>query len=96
MHNLSFERNDFPPPSRAAPVAHKFVWPQQAPKIDPSCSKSNSQLTDFFQPPPNSPRTLPVHDVIHIPWSWDFYFDTYERHILPARALTPALKFAPN
>ena len=40
-----------------------------------------------------------MHDVIHIHWStflWDFYFDIYERHIIPARALTPALKFAPN
>ena len=49
-----------------------------------------------FQNPPNPPRTLPVHDIIHIPWSWDFYFDICERHILPARTLTPALKFAPN
>ena len=41
----------------------------------------------------------PVHDVIRIHWStfhWDFYFDIYERHILPARALKPALKFATN
>ena len=41
-----------------------------------------------------------MHDVIHIPKSqfsiWDFYFDICEQHILPARALTPALKFAPN
>ena len=41
-----------------------------------------------------------MHDVIHIPKSqfsiWDFYFDICERYILPARALTPALKFAPN
>ena len=27
---------------------------------------------------------------------WDFYFDICERHIFPARASTPALKFAPN
>ena len=30
--------------------------------------------TDFFK--------IPTHDVIHIPWSWDFYFDICERHIL--------------
>ena len=54
-----------------------------------------TQLTDFLQNPQNPPRALPVHDVIHIPNSqfyiWDFYFDISERHILPARALTPAL-----
>ena len=73
-------------PSRAAPIACKFVWPLRAPKVDPSLSVSSSQPTDFFRIPQNPPRTLPVHDVIHIPWSWDFYFDICERHILPARA----------
>ena len=52
--------------------------------------------TDWlFSNPPNSPRTLPVHDVIHIPRSyfaiWDFYFDISDWHILPSRAWTPAL-----
>ena len=65
-------------------------------------SERKTQLTDFLQnpPPQNPPRALPVHDVIYIPKSqfsiWDFYFDICERHILPARALTPVLKFAPN
>ena len=48
----------------------------------------------LFSNLPNSQRTLPVHDVIHIPWShflWDFYFDISEWHILPASAWTPAL-----
>ena len=48
----------------------------------------------FSNPPPNPLHVLPVHDVIHIHWStflWDFYFDIYEGHILPVRALTPAL-----
>ena len=58
------------------------------------------QLTDFLQNPQNPPRTLPVHDVIHISKSQfsilDFYFYICEWHILPARALTPALKFALN
>ena len=100
MHDLSMMTFSFPPPPRAAPVAHKFVWPQRAPKINPSRSEPSSQLTNFLQNHRNPPRALPVHDVIHIPKShfsfWDFYFDIYERHILPARALTPALKFAPN
>ena len=61
---------------------------------------SQSQLTYFSQITPNPPRTLPVHDVIHIPRSQlsirDFYFDISEWHILPARASTPAVHVAPN
>ena len=47
----------------------------------------------LFSPPPNPPRTLPMHDVIHISRFsiWDFYFDISEWHILPARVWTPAL-----
>ena len=30
--------------------------------------RGKAQLTDFSQISPNHPRTLPVHDVIHIPW----------------------------
>ena len=33
-----------PPPSRAAPVAQKFVWSQRTPKVNPSRSESSSQL----------------------------------------------------
>ena len=43
----------------------------------------------------NTPRTLPVHEVIHISRSYFlsgiFFFDISEWHILPARAWTPAL-----
>ena len=50
MHNLSMMT--FPsPPTRVAPVAHKFVWPQRAPKVDPSRPESSSQQTDFLQIP---------------------------------------------
>ncbi len=38
-------------PSRAAPVARKFVGPQRTPKVDPSRSVSSSQLNDFFKIP---------------------------------------------
>ena len=31
--------------------------------------RGKTQLTDFSQISQNRPRTLPVHDVIHIPWS---------------------------
>ena len=45
MHNLSMMTfPSAPPPSRVAPVARKFVWPQRAPKVDPSRSESSSQL----------------------------------------------------
>ena len=59
----------------------------------------STELTDFFE----------IHKVLHArascAWrhshplvniSLGFLFDIYERHILPARALTHALKFAPN
>ena len=36
----------------------------------PSSSEPGTQLTDFSQISQNPPRTLPVHDVIHIPWSY--------------------------
>ena len=43
-----------PPPSRAAPVAYKFVWPQRAPKVNPSRSESSSQLNWLFSNPSKS------------------------------------------
>ena len=55
------------PPSRAAPVARKFVLPQRAPKVNPSRSVFSSQLNYFFQNPQNPLCVLPVHDVIHTP-----------------------------
>ena len=51
MHNLSMLAYPFAPPTRVAPEAHKFIWPQQAPKVDPSRSESSSQLVDFFKIP---------------------------------------------
>ena len=59
----------------------------------------STQLTDFFEIHKLLRVRASGYDVIHIHWSTfhrDFDFDIYERHILPARALTPALKFAPN
>ena len=82
-----------PRPTRVAPVAHKFVWPQRAPKVEPSRSESSSQLTDFFQIPQNPPRTLPVHYVIHIPKSYQgfLFWHLWMTHPPLARAWTPAL-----
>ena len=34
----------------------------------PSSSDAKTSLTNFFSNPQNPSRTLPVHDVIHIPW----------------------------
>ena len=36
----------------------------------PSSSDVQTRLPDFFSNPKNLLRTLPVHDVIHIPWSY--------------------------
>ena len=61
--------------------------------------RDRTQLKYFFKIP-QILRALPVHDVIHIHWSTFlsgiFILDICERHILPARTLTPALKFSPN
>ena len=40
-----------------------------SPKSQPSSSDAKTQLTDFFSNPQKTPRTLSVHDVIHIPRS---------------------------
>ena len=63
-------------------------------KSQPSSSDAKTPFW-LFTNPQIPPRSLPVHDVIHIPPGlisiWDFYFDFSEWHILPARAWTPAL-----
>ena len=91
----------FPSAPHHVRTRHKATGLASAsPESQPSSPNARTQLTDFFQNPQNPPRALPVHDVIHIPKSqfsiWDLYFDIRERHILPACALTPALKFSPN
>ena len=79
-------------------LAYQQVW--HPPQGHCELADRKTQLPDFLQNPLNPPRALPKHDVIHIPEAqfsiWDFYFDICDRHILPAHALTPALKFAPN
>ena len=52
--------------TRGAPAARPLAWPES----QPSSFGPRTQLTDFFQIIPNPPRTLPVHDVIHIPKSY--------------------------
>ena len=50
------------PKSRAAPAAR----PRRAPKVNSRLRTLKLNSTDFFSNPPNPPRTLPLHDVIHI------------------------------
>ena len=52
-------------------------------------SRSDAGTHCFFSNPPNPQPTLPVHDVIHTPWShflFGFYFDICEWRIFPPRA----------
>ena len=53
------------PKSRVAPATR----PQRASDSQLSSPGGKTQLTDFSQISQNPPRTLPVHDVIHIHWS---------------------------
>ena len=77
------------PNQRAAPVAHKFVWPRPALNVDSSSGGRNS--TDFFQISAHaSGAWCHPYPLVSIP-IWDFYFDISEWHILFARAWTPAL-----
>ena len=82
------------PNQRAAPVAHKFIWPHPALNVD-SLVRRQKLNSRFFLKSPNPQPTLPVRDVIPIPWSQFlygiFYFDISEWHILSARSWTPAL-----
>ena len=77
------------PNQRAAPVACKFIWPRPALNVDSLVRRQELNSLLFLKSQP----TVPVRDVIHIPWSliatWDFYFDISERHILSARAWIP-------
>ena len=82
------------PNQRAAPVAHKFVWPRPALNLD-SLVRRQELNSLLFLKSQNPQHTLPVRDVNHIPWSQFlsgiFYFDISEWLILSARAWTSAL-----
>ena len=82
---------------RAAPVVLKFVWPHPALNLD-SLVRRQELNSLLFLKSPNLQPTLPVRDVTHIPWS-QFLFGVLFWHlwmILPERAWTPVLRFAPN
>ena len=67
------------PPSCAAPVAHIFVWPLRAPKVDPSRSESSFQLhkLTFSKFPKSSACASDAwrhsHPLVNIS-IWDFLF----------------------
>ena len=80
---------------RAAPVAHKFVWPLPDLNLD-SLSFGGRNSTHWLF---SNLKILSTHfrawRHLHplVAFSiWGFYFDICERHILPAPASTPALK----
>ena len=56
------------PNQRAAPVAHKVVWPRRAPKVFFFFFWGGNSTHWLFSNPKNPQPTLPVHDVTHIPW----------------------------
>ena len=70
---------------RAAPVAHKVIWPRPALKVNLLLPRRELNWLLFLKSQP----MFPVRDVTQIPC--DFYFDISEWHILSACAWTPAL-----
>ena len=86
------------PNQRAAPIAHKVVWPHPGLNLNSLVWRQEFNYC-FFSNPPNPQPMLPVHDVIHRPGLISypgFYFDICEWRIFPMHAWTPALMFAPN
>ena len=75
---------------RAAPVAHKLVWPRPALNLDSLVRRQelNSAFSQISAHASGAWRH--PHPLISIP-IWEFYFDISEWHIPSARAWTPAL-----
>ena len=81
------------PNQRAAPVAHKVVWPGPGLNLDlPVWTQELNSLL-FLKSPYPQPTLLGMTSftsLVPIP-IWDFYFDICEWRILPVRAWTPVL-----
>ena len=75
------------PNQRAAPVAHKVVWPRPTLKVNLLLLRRelNSQISAHASGAWRHSNTLVSFPI------WDFYFDISEWHILTACAWTPAL-----
>ena len=86
------------PNQRAAPVAHKFVWPRPTMNLD-SLVRRQELNSMLFSNPPNPQPTLPVRDVTHIPWSQFYlgflFWHLWMTHPLRARVNT-CVNVAPN
>ena len=83
------------PNQRAAPVAHKFVWPRPALNLNFPVRTQELNSLLFLKSLP----TLPVRDVTYIPWS-NFYlgflfWHLWMTHPLRARVNT-CVNVAPN
>ena len=78
------------PNQRAAPVAHKVVWPRLALKVNLLLPRRELKWLLFLKSQPALPVRDVTHHLVSIP-IWYFYFDISEWHILSARAWTPAL-----
>ena len=78
----------FQPNQRAAPVAHKVVWP--CPGLNLSSLVRRQELNSDFSKISKSSAHTSGHDVIYTPLShfsiWGFYCDISDCHILSARA----------
>ena len=86
-------------PSAPNHVSHLPPGLGEQAKVNSLLPRQNSTNRLFSNPPKSSAHASGAwrHSHPQVIFSiWDFYFDICERHILPARASTPALKFAPN
>ena len=84
-----------PPPSRAVPVARKFVWHCEPRKstLFVRCLVLNS--TDFFRSP-QILRALPVNYVIHIPLSGIFILTSLNDTSAPRTRVNTCVHVAPS
>ena len=79
------------PNQRAAPVAHRFVWPRPALNLVSLVQRQELNSLLFSQISAHSSGVWRhSHLLVSIP-IWDFYFDISEWHILSACVWTPAL-----
>ena len=82
------------PNQRAAPVAHKFVWPRPALNLDSLVQRQELNSLLFLKSQKSSAHDYGAwrhsHPLVLIP-IWDFYFDISKWHIFTARVWTPAL-----
>ena len=87
------------PNQRAAPVAHKVVWPRPGQNLNSLVRRQELNSLTFLKSPKSLAQASGTwrHSHPQVPFTiWGFYFDKCEWRILPARVWTPALMFARN